>query len=118
MATVNNASLFVVPTQPAPAAEPISQAEIALLLSLRGRLHQLEAQVESAEKSILQRLQNGAGVELGDYSATLHTSFRRNVSWKSACERLAERFKLDGAAFTARVLAATKQTPIVSLELR
>jgi hypothetical protein len=105
------------PSQSSPQIETVTQDEIRLLLSLRGRLHQLELQLESAEQSIKQRLEQGAGVEPGDHTATLETSFRRNVSWKSVAERLADRFKLDGRAFVARVLAATRPTPVVSLEI-
>jgi len=39
------------------------------------------------------------------------------VSWKSVAERLTFRFKLDGKAFVARVLAATRPSPVVSLEI-
>jgi hypothetical protein len=115
MASATKAIPFVVPAQPPPNVETISQGELTLLLSLRGRLHQLETEVESAEQSIKQRLEQGAGVEPGDHTATLETSFRRNVSWKSVAERLANRFKLYG--YVTRVLAATKPTPVVSLEI-
>jgi hypothetical protein len=86
-------------------------------LSLRGRLSQLESQVESAEQSIKQRLEQGASVESGDHTARLETNYRRNVSWKSVAERLANRFKLDGKAFVARVLAATRPRPTISVEI-
>jgi hypothetical protein len=86
-----------------------------LLLSLRGQLHQLESQVETADQSIKQRLEQGASVEPGDHTAKLETSYRRNVSWKSVAERLSDRFKLYG--YVARVLAATRPTPVVSLEI-
>ncbi len=115
MATASKSIPFVVPAQPSPKVEPISQAELTLLLSLRGRLHQLETQVETAEASIRQRLEQGVSVEPGDHTAKLETSFRRNVSWKSVAERLANRFKLYG--YVARVLAATRPTAVVSLEI-
>src|SRR5215469_4174652 len=99
------------------AIEPITQVELALLLSLRNRLHQLEAQVVSAEESIKQRLEQGAGVEIGAHTARLETGFRRNVSWKSVTECLAERFQLNGKVFTAHILEETEPTAIVSLEL-
>jgi hypothetical protein len=117
MATASKSIPFVVPAQPSPNVESISQAELTLVLSLRGRLHQLESQCESAEQSIKQRLEQGASVEPGDHTTTLNNSYRRNVSWKSVAERLAYRFKLDGKAFCTRVLAATKPTPVVSLEI-
>ena len=117
MATATKAIPFIVPAQPSPQIEAISQNELALLLSLRGRLHQLQSQVDAAEQSIKERLQHGAGIEPGDHVATLDTSYRRNVSWKRVTERLADRLKLDGKAFAARVLAATKPTPVVSLDI-
>jgi len=115
MATARQSIPFVVPAQLSPQTETISQAELTLLLSLRSRLSQLESQVETAELSIQQRLEHGATVEPGDHTATLETSYRRNVSWKSVAERLANRFKLYG--YVARVLAATRPTPVVSLEI-
>lgn len=118
MATATKAIPFIVPAQPSPQIEAISQNELGLLLSLRGRLHQLQSQVDAAEQSIKERLQHRAGgVEPGDHVATLATSYRRNASWKRVTERLADRLKLDGKAFAARVLAATKPTPVVSLDI-
>lgn len=95
----------------------ITQDELTLVLSLRGRLHQLESQVETAEVSIKERLEKGASVEPGNHTAELKTGYRRNVAWKGVCERLAGRFKLDGKAFVARVLAATRPTPVTSVEI-
>jgi hypothetical protein len=57
MASATKAIPFVVPAQPSPKIGPISQGELTLLLSLRGRLTQLESQVEEAEQSIRQRLE-------------------------------------------------------------
>jgi hypothetical protein len=115
MATARQSIPFVVPPQVVPAPEVISQTELNLLLSLRGRLHQLESEAETAEQSIKHRLEQGATVEPGDHIAKLETSYRRNVSWKRVAERLANRFKLYG--YVARVLAATKPTSVVSLEI-
>jgi hypothetical protein len=117
MATARQSIPFVVPPQVVPAIETVTQEELTLLLSLRCRLHQLESQCESAEQSIKQRLEQGARVEPGDHTATVDTGFRRNVSRKSVAERLAYRFKLDGRAFVARVLAATRPTSVVSLDI-
>jgi hypothetical protein len=93
----------------------ITQDEITLFLSLRSRLHQVQSQIEKAEASIKERLEQGASVEPGDHAATLETSYRRNVSWKSVADRLAKRFKLYG--YVDRVLAATRPTPVTSLEI-
>lgn len=108
---------FIVPPQVVQAPAVISQTELSLLLSLRGRLSQLESQVETAEQSIKQRLEQGASVEQGDHTATLEEHFRRNVSWKEIVLRLAERLRMDGAMYCARVLAATKPTRSVSLTI-
>jgi hypothetical protein len=43
--------------QTAPAVEVIHQTELALLLSLRGRLKQLQAQVDAEEGSLKSRLE-------------------------------------------------------------
>jgi hypothetical protein len=117
MASASKSIPFVARPQVVPAVEVISQTELAMLLSLQGRLSQIEKQVETAEVSIRQRLEQGASVEEGDHVARLATNFRRNVSWKGVAERLAFRFKLDGKAYVARVLAGTKPTLAVSLEI-
>jgi hypothetical protein len=108
----------VVPFPQSVPANQISQIELALLLSLRGRLTQLEKQIETAEESLKERLQTGATVEPGDHTAELKENSRRNVSWKDVAKRLADRLKLDGEMYCARVLAATRPTKTVSLELR
>src|SRR5258708_29153876 len=98
-----------------PASEAITQLELTVLLSLRGRLSQLEEQVETAEQSIKARLETGASLEPGDHRAELKENFRRNVSWKDVVIRLAERLKLDGEAYCAKVLSSTKPSRTVSL---
>ena len=103
--------------QSVPAVESISQLEIELVLSLRGRLKRLETEVANAEASLKTRLEKGAIVEPGDHIAELKESFRRNVSWKEVSVRLARRLKLDGEAYCNRVLAATKPTRTVSLDV-
>ena len=107
--------VIVTRPQVVPAPEVISQTELAMFISLRGRLDQLENQVRQAEQSIRERIEQGALVEEGDHSATLEEHFRRNVSWKEVAIRLAERLKMDGAMYCARVLAATKPTRSVSI---
>jgi hypothetical protein len=76
-------------------AQPVTQLELMALLSLRGRLHQLEEQVETAESSIKNRLEAGCPVEQGDHTAKLNQSFRRNVSWKDVAVRLANKLYFD-----------------------
>jgi len=107
-------SLTVVPF---PAPKGITQLELGFLLSLRGRLHQLQSQVESAEQSIKTRLETGATLEPGDHRAELKENFRRNVSWKDVAIRLAERLRMNGERYCAKVLNSTKPTRSTSLVL-
>src|SRR5580692_3202520 len=93
--------------QSVPAVEQISQTELALLLSLRGRLKQLQTDIAAEEESLKNRRQAGAVIEPGDHTAELKENSRRNVAWKDVCIRLADRLKLDGEMYCARVLAAT-----------
>src|SRR5258708_377145 len=64
--SLSQSKLAVVPF---PAPQPITQTELILLLGMRGRLHQLESQVEQAEPSITTRLEKGALLEPGDHRA-------------------------------------------------
>ena len=103
--------------QSVPAIEHINQVELELLLSLRGRLKQLQEQIATEEESLKARLLAGAVIERGDHVAELKEGSRRSVAWKDVCIRLADRLKLDGEMYCARVLAATKPTKTVSLEV-
>jgi predicted phage gp36 major capsid-like protein len=100
---------------PFPAPQAITQLELTALLSLRARFNQLEKQIETAESSIKTRLEAGCSIEEGDHHAELKENFRRNVSWKDVASRLADRLKLNGATYCARVLAATKPTKTTAL---
>jgi hypothetical protein len=119
MATQTNVSQSVEQSKltvvPFPAPQAITQLELTVLLSLRGRLHQLEEQVEAAEQSIKARLETGAFLEPGDHKAELKENSRRNVSWKDVVVRLAERLKMNGETYCAKVLSSTKPTRTVSL---
>ena len=103
--------------QSKPTAESISQLELEMLLALRGRLKQLQNEVSVHEEAFKARLQAGAIVEPGDHTAGLKECSRRNVAWKAVVIRLALRLKMDGEAYCERVLAATKPTKSVSLEV-
>jgi hypothetical protein len=113
LSEVVSQSKFTVVTFPAP--KSITQLELAAFLSLRGRLHQLQEQVEAAEQSIKSRLEAGYSVEDGDHSAELKESFRKNVSWRSVSSRLADRLNLGGEAYCLKVLNSTKPTRSISL---
>lgn len=113
--TVSQHSSVVQFPQPVPTVEPISQTELVLLLSLHGRLKQLQEQVDTEEESMKSRLEAGAGIEPGDHSAELRESLRRNVSWKDVVSRLAKRLGYDPDAYASSVLTHTKPTRTVSL---
>ena len=100
---------------PISAPQTVTQLELTVLLALHGRLSQLEEQVKEAEQSIKSRLEAGASLESGDHRAELKENFRRNVAWKDVVVRLAERLKMDGVAYCAKVLNSTKPTRTVSL---
>ncbi|MGH9685539.1 MAG: hypothetical protein ACRD5K_00415 [Candidatus Acidiferrales bacterium] len=114
MAATQIVSQVVSFPQSAPAVE-ISQAELAELIEARNVAAQLEKRIEQIESDLRSRLEAGASVELGVHLASLQENFRRNVAWKDVVIRLAERLKMEGDAYCARVLAATKPTRSVSL---
>jgi hypothetical protein len=95
----------------------ISQAELIDLIEARNVLDQLKEKVAGLESGIKARLESGAAVQTGVHVAELKENLRRNVGWKDVVMRLAERLKMDGEAYCARVLAATKPTKTVSLEV-
>ena len=115
MASETKPILFPVFSQLHRTTESISQIELQLLLSLRGRLKQLQEEIAAEEESLKTRLEAGAVIEPGDHTAELKQNFRRNVAWKAVVIRLALRLKINGEAYCERVLAATKPTKTVSL---
>jgi hypothetical protein len=119
MASASKSIPFVISAQQSlrviPQPEPITQDELVLLLSLRGRLHQLEEQVETAEKFLRARLEAGVSVETGDHVAKLDEHFRASVAWKDKAIDLAERLGLNGPAWAQNVLTHTAKTRTVSL---
>lgn len=107
---------IVAPAQvPIAIPEHVSQAEIALLISLRNRKASLEEQVKEAEHDITARLEAGAPLEPGQHIAKVEEHWRRNIAWKEVVIRLASRLGLDGQAYTQNVLTHTKATRTVSL---
>jgi alkanesulfonate monooxygenase SsuD/methylene tetrahydromethanopterin reductase-like flavin-dependent oxidoreductase (luciferase family) len=95
--------------------QQITQTELVLFLSLRVRLQQLDEQVAAAQEDFKARFAAGALVQPGDHRAELKENFRRNVSWKDVTVRLAQRLKMDGEAYCAKVLSSTKPSRTVSL---
>jgi hypothetical protein len=103
--------------QTVPEVEQINQTELQLLLSLRGRLKQLESEIATEEESLKTRLEAGAVIEPGNHCASLKENSRRSVPWKEVVCKLAVRLGYDPDAYTSRVLSATKPTRTVSLEV-
>ena len=104
---------------PAP-HEVITQTELVLFLSLRGRLQQLEEQVAAAQDDIKARLEAGAIVQPGDHIARLDERSRCNVAWRGVAEDLANTVfgEGKGEAHCEEVLASSKPTVTVSLVVR
>lgn len=103
--------------QPVPAKEPITQLELELFLSLRNRLDELAEQLAVDEAMLRSRIECGASVEPGVHSAEIVENRRRNVAWKAVAIRLANRLKINGEAYCNRVIAATKPSRTVSLDV-
>jgi hypothetical protein len=103
-----------------PTPQTVTQLELTALLSLRGRLHQIQQQVEQAESSIKTRLESGCVVEEGDHAAELKENLRRNVAWREVCERLGDRLFGNGKGepYCEKVLSSTKPTRTVSLKIQ
>lgn len=104
---------------PAP-QQIISQTELVLFSSLRGRLQQLEEQVAAAQEDLKARLEAGAIVQPGDHVARLDERSRRNVAWRAVAEDLADTVfgKGQGASYCCEVLNSTKPSITVSLVVR
>jgi hypothetical protein len=97
------------PSQPSPKVETITQDKLALIITLRHEIEQLEQQLGEAQTDVKSALESGAEVEPGLFRASLKVSSRTNVSWKSVVEREL------GDDYTKRVLAATKPDQYVHL---
>lgn len=95
----------------------ISQEELRELILLRNVLRQRGEQLAFLEKQMLAKLQAGAICESGVHIAQIKETWRRSISWKDVVMRLAERLKLNGEAYCSRVLASTKPSRSVSLDI-
>jgi hypothetical protein len=119
MATqIVSAGASVVPF-PQIATGEITQAELAIVATLRSRLCLLEAQIETAEADIRSRLDAGAEIESGERSIELKANSRRSVAWREVAERLAIKAfgKKRGELYCPRVLAATAPSVTYSLKV-
>ena len=100
-----------------PSKEPITQLRLKLVLSLRNRAKQIEAELEKEESALRAMIEAGASVEAGEHTVALQINTRRNVAWKAITMRLAKRLGLDPDAYCSNVLVHTKATKSVSLEI-
>jgi hypothetical protein len=103
-----------------PDSQTITQTELVLYLSLKGRLEQLQEQVAAAEAELKGRLEAGAIVQPGDHIARIDERSRRNVAWRKVSEDLADTVFGDGkgAAYCDEVLASTEPTITTNLVIR
>jgi hypothetical protein len=92
----------------------ITQSELKQLVTSRKVLEELQASIDEAEASIQSRLEAGADVQPGLFSASLKKSPRRNVAWKDVVLRLAKRLEYEPETYCRRVLASTKPTITIS----
>jgi hypothetical protein len=85
-------------SQLSPLSQPqaITQTELVLFMSLKGRLQQLEEQVAATQENLKTRLEAGAIVQPGDHIARLDERSRRNVAWRGVAEDLPETVFGDG----------------------
>jgi hypothetical protein len=104
---------------PLSAPEQITQAELAIVATLRSRLLVLESQIESAEVAIRVRLEAGFEIEACERSVELKENSRRSVAWREVAERLAVKAfgRKRGELYCPRVLAATEPSVTYSLKI-
>jgi hypothetical protein len=102
-----------------PTVAVITQESIERLIRARNLFEQMKDSIEVLENSVRVRLEAGATIEQGPHFARLDERYRRNVSWRSVAERLADRLYGDGKgeAYCARVLGGTKPDRSVSLSV-
>jgi hypothetical protein len=124
MATGQNVSELLTQQKSAvlqfPSPQAITQTELVLFLSLKGRLQQLEEHVAAAQEDFKARLEAGAIVQPGDHVARLDERSRRNVAWRTISENLADTVFGEGKGkdYCEEVLAATQPTRTIALIIR
>jgi len=98
-----------------PATAEISQEDLEEFILLKRYAREAQARFDAKETQLRAQLERGAAIQAGVHVARLEDTFRKSVSWKAIVIRLAQRLKLDGEAYCAKVLASTKPGRIVSL---
>ena len=87
-----------------PQKHTITQFDLARYIKRANQIESLKAEQAVLERDLKLALANGTSVEPGKHLASLKTTARKNVSWKTVVERLR------GAGYARKVLAATKPT--------
>jgi len=85
-----------------PKSHQITQFDLARYVTRANQIESLRAEQAVMEQDLRLALTHGATVEPGKHLASLKTTERRNVSWRSVVERL------KGEGYARRVLSATK----------
>lgn len=117
MATLNIAQPAVLQFPQSTAVEPITQLRLALVLSLRNRVRQVQAELDKQETELRTMIESGAAVEAGERTVAIEVHTRRNVHWKAISQRLAKRLGYDPLAYVSNVLAHTRPTKTVSVAI-
>jgi hypothetical protein len=97
--------------------QTITQAELCEFIEFQNLRVQLEERIKTLSLGLRTRIESGATVESGVHVATLKESSRRNVGWKDVVIRLAGRLGLDGETYCSNVLAHTKPTRTLTVEV-
>jgi hypothetical protein len=97
--------------------QTITQTELVLYLSLKGRFQQLEEQLTAAQDDLKARLEAGAVVQSGDHVARLDERSRRAVAWKSVAADLADTVFGEGKGETYCEEVLNSTIPIITVAL-
>ncbi len=92
--------------------QTIAQFELAAYITRANKIDALKAEQLALEQSLTTALANGFKVESGTHTASLKTTERRNVSWRSVVERL------KGSGYVRQVLSSTKPKTFIKLLVR
>lgn len=90
----------------------ISQTELKKYRTLENEITALQVDLGDLKQDLIDRLDQGVGVEGGDHTAELKTIERRSVSWKQVVIRL------KSLGYVKQVLASTKPSFFFKLTVR
>jgi hypothetical protein len=97
----------------------ITQAELMDYIALKNEVEQLQTELDTRKENLKSLLCAGAKVEVGVFVASVKTSERTSVSWKSEAESLAEKiYGLgEGEKWSEKVKARTPATTTITLDV-